>query len=377
MTLALTLLPSVYCFVAASYNNPNALLHSRMRRIWNAFQDPGGTIRNKFFLPLAKTPLPERLQKNLEKDQECYRSFWDHNEPLNPLLSSHAAIRETFTQRQESIEITVNGKLLEVGYTVIESRSLLDHTQNLVVLLGNLSTLDNTIMYQYPFLEFYAKKVKEDPYIASFRMICISQYATKLDGNRYMAETIDESGQILTEILKVITKEKGPIAQVVANSIGSIILAASLKFAKKEGALPLNLCFDRGLASVKHRSKLYGIFGRCLLPLLRVYGWYISSGRLINEHLSTRLNQSVDIVEVVADHIFPGRCSLVKSRHLEKQIPGMKKFSFDFPNQVHTNVGHHFLHTGTLSGHYLVPRNDQLLANDETIADMIMKRMFV
>jgi hypothetical protein len=332
-------------------------------------------LRSRFFLPVTEN-LSANLQKQLKKEITYYQDFWDPTKPLDPSLDSHAEIREQFIQKQESAEITINNKKLEVGYTVIESKGASKEPKNLVILLGNLSTLDNTIMYQYPFLDLYVKKAKEDPFITPFRLICISQYATKQTGKMYMAETLDESGQILTETLKALIQEKGPIKSIVAHSIGSIILASGLGHAKQEKALPLDLYFDRGLSSVTHRSKLYGLVGKCALPLAKAFGWYINPGKQIREHLSNRPNQTVYISEVQEDHLFPGKCSLVQSRHLEKEIPGIKKLSFDFPVQKHINMGHHGLHTGHLSGYHLVPRDENVLPNHKTMADLIMERLF-
>ena len=376
MTLPLTLLPSLYCFAAATYNTPSSPLHCKVQDIWNTFQSMiRKELRTRFFLPVTEN-LSAKLQKQLTKEIAYYQDFWDPTKPLDPLLTSQAEIRKQFTQRQESAAITVNNKTLEVGYTVIESKWDSKDTKNLVILLGNLSTLNNTIMYQYPFLDLYVKKVEEDPFTSPFRLICISQYATKQNGKMYMAETLDESGQILTETLKAIIQKKGPIESLVAHSIGSIILTAGLRHAKQANVLPLTICIDRTLSSVTHRSKLYGLVGKCALVFAKAFGWFINLGKQIKEHFSDRPNQTVYISEVLEDHLFPGECSLVQSRHLEKEIPGIKKFSFDFPAQKHNNMGHHGLHTGYLSGYHLVPRNEDVLPNDKTMTHLIMEKLF-
>ncbi len=351
---------------------------SRINAVWDSFVEGiGRIIRDAFFLPLANK-LSAKNEELLQKEITFYKDFWNPEEPIDPQLPFHQEIRAGFTRKMEGSFITVNGKQLQVEYSVIESHSDCSReAQTIVFALGSLSTLDNNIISAYPFLASYIEKANQDPSIPPLRVICISQYDTKIEGATYRAKTLDESGQILAEVLKDISENTGPISQVIAHSLGSIILAAALKHATALDVLPLNLYFDRGPSSIEKVSEGLGLTGWVALQLAKFSGWDIDVGLEIKNHLSNRPGQNVLISEVINDHHFSGPSSLLKSPHLASLDPeqGIHKLSFDFPDQLYHNISHHNLNNRFLDGYHLVPRNFQILKNSETMAAKIMEQL--
>ncbi len=379
MAISLSLIP--ICFYASAVcNTPKSPIHSKTKQIWDTFKDNlGEVIRNTFFLPLAGR-ISKKSQLLLDGEKAFFQKFWDVSKPTNPQIPLHEEIRNSFNLKTETFDITVHGKSLQVDVCVIESKGKSSETpQNLAFILGNLSTLDNDIMTPYPFLASYAEKAKENPSIAPFRGILISHYATKENGSKYAAKTMDEAGLILTETLKQIYTQKGPVAQVIAHSLGTIILSSALKhLASENGAFPKNIYFDRGASSVENLSTLFGLLGRISLPISRLTGWDVNIGHEIAKHLSNRPNQTIYMSEALKDHRFPGPCSLLNSPHIAGlgTKNGFFKFSFDFSAQLFATAGHHNLHNGQLDGHHLISTNSEKLKNEETMAEKIMDLIF-
>ncbi len=350
---------------------------NKIQKVWNSFKESiGGAIRNTFFLPLANK-LSIENQNKLRKEVLFYQDFWNPEKPLNPELPYQEAIRKNFVQKKESRSIEANGKQLQIEYSIIESKNSLSlPAQNLVFILGNTSTLDNNIVTPYPFLASYLKKTEGLFFPAPLRIICISQYAILENGEFYRAKTLDESGLILTETLKSISLEKGPIAQIVAHSLGTIILASALKYLSNEkDLLPSHLYFDRGPSSIELASykKLGNWAGWVTHKLAQFSGWDLNLGFEIQKHLKNRKNQTVILSEVPHDAHFGG-VSLPSSPYLQdlKEDKGFYKIAFDFADQLQHLVSHHSKHNGFLNGYHLLPRNPEFLKNNESMSDKLM-----
>lgn len=344
-------------------------------KIWKTFKEAiGGTIRDSFFLPLnGKLSLENRLK--VQGTIDFFEDFWNLLSPLNPQLPYQKEIRETFVCKKEAQTIEVAGKSLKVEYNVIESPSSSSASQNLVCILGNSSLLNNNISYIYPFLASYLEKNKHSIFPIPLRMICISQYATFENNHLYKPKTLEEAGMILTEVLKKIAKTKGPIDQVVAHSLGTIVLASSLKYAAHEkGLIPSNILFDRGPSSIEETSyrKLGNLGGWVALKLAKLSGWDLDLGLEIQKHLGSRVESNILISEVIHDFHFEN-IGISSSPQL-KNVP-FKKFIFDFADSFHIWRSHHSLSPSLLDGHHLVPRNPSLLENNESLASKVIDLM--
>ncbi len=351
-------------------------IYSKSQEILDVFKETiGSIVRDGFFLPLAGK-LSIEDQNRLKKEVLFYKDFWNTETSNNPHLPYLKEIQKHFSCKTETTPIELNGKHLQVEYSLIESpKSTSKNTQNLVFILGNLSTINNNIVAIYPFLASYLEKSKTDPSIAPLCVISINQYSCSQNGLMYKPKTLDESGEILTKTLKQIALIKGPITQITGHSLGSIILASSLKTATKEkDLLPLNIYFDRGPSSISDMSKKLGLTGWVLLQIAKFSGWDIDVGLEIQKHLLNRTSQNIFISEVLNDYFFSENSSLCKSPYLQNLKPdqGIQRLSFDFAAQLYDEKAHHNIHNGNLDGHHLTPRQPSLLKNDESMSDKIM-----
>ncbi len=352
-------------------------IHSKSQEILDIFKESvAPIIRDGFYLPLSGK-LSTEDQNRLQKEVLFYHDFWNNETANNPHLPYQKEIQKHFSCKTETLPIELNGKHLQVEYSIIESpKSSSQAAQNLVFILGNLSTINNNIVAIYPFLASYLEQAKNDPSIAPLSVICINQYSTSQNGLMYKSKTLDESGEILTKTLKQISLTKGPITQIIGHSLGSIVLASALKTASKEkDLLPPNIYFDRGPSSISETSKKLGLTGWALLQIAKFSGWDIDVGREIHEHLLNRPNQNILISEVSNDYFFSEKSSLCKSPYLQNLQPeqGIQCLSFDFAAQLYDEKGHHNIHNGNLDGHHLTPREPSILKNNESMSDKIMR----
>lgn len=347
---------------------------SSIKSIWNQRKETiGASIRDSFFLPLFNK-LSSEQQEKMNQEVSFVQDFWDCSQPLNPHLPAHEKIRKHYFSKAEAFSIEVEGRQLEVQCTVIEPRFPSSEPLNVLFCFGNLSTCSNNIMGAYPFLASSVASSEKDPSTPPLRLIFFSQYNIYENGNVHKLRNLDEGGKILTALLKKIPEKVGPIAQIIAHSLGTIILSSALKYAAHEdGVLPLHLYFDRGPSSLENASKRLGSKGKVALELAKISGWDIDLGQEIQKHLSDRPEQTVYISHVMKDRYFKN-IGLSQSPWLanlsEKQ--GFHKLCFNFTEQEYSNEAHHSFHNGFLDGHHLTPRRFDQLKNDENMADRIV-----
>jgi hypothetical protein len=347
-------------------------LVDKIQSTWQSFKQTVGSPVQKALFPFSHK-LIHAHEKILETERQFFYDFWDPTKPLHPHLPSHEAIRNAFTYRKETSPIEVNGQALSLEYTVIEPlQREAKETQNFVYLGGIFAKNDTNIMSLYPFLASYLEEKKRNPSLSPIRFILMSQYDVKTQEKEvFRFKDIDEAGLATMTSLEAVQKKLGPIYQLVAYSLGSIVLAAGLKY--DHGALPSRIYFDRGPSSLQKIGTTLGLTGFFLHQIAKFSGWDIDVGFEIQKHLGSRKEQKILVSSVKQDHRFSGEVSLSQSPYLLPLFgkDGFEAFCFDFTRQLYANESHHSLHNGLLDGYHLA-QPASCLSNKKSMADLVI-----
>ncbi|MCX6990559.1 MAG: hypothetical protein NTX49_05805 [Chlamydiae bacterium] len=352
----------------------------RTKTLWERFKlFVGGLLRDTFFWVLHSR-LSEQQNIQLEQENAFFRDFWNRSAPFSPRWPQRNEIISTFTHKKISLDLH-SPKRLEVDCCTIETQAE-EPTRpyyNFALAMGNLSTIRNNITGIYPFISAYLAKRRADPSLPPARFILISQYDLRQGVTPYKPETIDEAGQILSSTLSSLQDKYGPINQLAAHSLGTIVTGAALKYIDRT-RLPRHMYFDRGPSSIQEicRSKLGGSI---LYPLASVLGWDIDLGKEVAEfHRSCEIPPSIVISNVKKDHHFVDTAALSRSSHIERLAAESKLevMEFDFPGQDLHETAQHNIGNDQLYGHYLLPRAVEErrlpLGRAESMAQAIVER---
>ena len=336
--------------------------------------------------PLTIKYIPQNYQNLLLEERKFFHDFWNPNLPLNPKLPHQKEIQDHFSWKVERLSFAVEGTPFEVEYSLIEPKDLGGILpKNFIYAPGNVVTHDNFILGLYPFLASYLEKRKREPGLIPSRFFILSQYDTyREDGKKFCPKNIHEPGLVFAQILKALTQQKGPIDLITAHSLGTIVLASSLKYlaslssSKKESILPKNIYMDRGVSSTEKAGSLLGPLNPFLAFLSRMSDWNLDIGNEIYQHLSSRKDQALLLSEVKKDFYFSKDRSLVQSPYIQALTKERKAFtfSFDFPAQQYHPIAHHMLNNSYLEHYQLVQKEDSLLQEGESMADLAIRILY-
>ena len=367
----------------------------KIQSIWNQCKYRlGGVFRDAFYLPLFRT-LSLKDKEQIQKEELYFANFWDPSKPVYPELSLHKEIKETFTKKIELVTISIEGKKLGVNCLIIESNedsTLNEKTRyNFIHALGNFSKINNNIMSTYPFMSSYLKQKKENPNIPPARFIIISQYDTiELDGPQqnltYKARTLNESGLILAESIKELAKRYGQANQLVAHSIGCVVLTSGLKyFDASSDYIPKHIHLDRGPSSIlKMSHRAFG--GWIYFPLAFLTGWALDFGEEVASFCrkTSSLRQgnyapSILVSAVQHDHIFPEDTNLYQSPQIQTLRKNQEITVLPFTPPLQWIGNSRALHCASnavfSSLHLPSEYEDQSFINpDETLSDAVIRR---
>lgn len=310
----------------------------------------GSVFRDVFFFPLKCSWLINRpaLRDQLNIEDRYYRDFWDQSKPLDPNLRLHEMIREKFdvSDRPFSIQLK-NGSIVEITCRVMETKEKGDNFYNFVLVPGNFSTISNNIGSIYPYLAAYLNAKKSS---LPARFIVISEHNLN-----YKPDCLDEAGHIMLETLKAVHQTYGTVNQLVAHSLGTILLANALKQVDDSSFLPKNICLDRGPTSVWEISKKY-LFGSLLYLFIKIGGWASDIEQDIvdfYEKLKGKACPALLITGVLQDHHFSGGANLCLGEKIKK-IEHAAVLVFDPPRQLIHEHAHHNLRSDYLNPRYLI-----------------------
>ncbi len=346
----------------------------KTQSLWTEFlQWVGHFIRDAFYMPVPANPTANPV---LKREEAFAAGFWDPSIPLDPNYPLQEKIRKEFAVYDQPIKMqTADGKLLEVPCRVIESKKRDGQFHNYVHVLGNLSTISNNIASPYPYLAAYLDQKKSDPAVPPARFILISQYGMRSDGVPFRPRTLDEAGLILKKALETLSENHGPIDQLVAMSLGSIIFASSLKHFEDTAAIPKAIHFDRAPSSIKAASQNY-TGGSLLYLLSKATGWTVDIGQELADFCQRNPDVPCIVSGVKDDFYFPGRAGL----HEDEKIKGLdqvKILIFAPPHQLFHLRAHHGLRSDFLTFNYLVGHSDpELLKEREHLASASLRHSF-
>ena len=348
----------------------------KTQSLWTQFlQWIGHLIRDAFYMPIPWSP-KLAIQTALQREEEFTAAFWDPTKPLDLNYPLQEKIRKEFAVYDQPIKMqTADGKPLEVPCRVIESKRKEAEFHNFVHVLGNLSTISNNIASTYPYLAAYLDRKKNDPSLPPGRFLLFSQYGMHSDGVPFRPRSLDEAGLILKKALETLSENYGPIDQLVAMSLGSIIFASSLKHFEDTAAFPRAIHFDRAPSSIKAASQNYS--GGSLLYLLsKATGWCVDIGQELADFCQRNKDVPCIVSGVKDDFYFPGRAGL----HEDQKIKGLNQVKiliFDPPRQLFHVRAHHGLRSDFLNFNYLVGHSDrQLLKEREHLANASLRHSF-
>lgn len=314
----------------------------------------GRCLRDAFFLPLSKRMAPE-VEELFKRESDFATRFWTDPSFLDTNFPNHAAIKEAFRVYDQPIELqTETDQNIQVTCRVIESKNCTGKCYNFVHVMGNLATISNNIAGAYSCLSAYLAYKEREPSLPPFRCILISQYNEQKDGSLHKPATLDEAGRILQKTLEALSHSFGEIDHILAQSLGSIILASSLK-TMSLNRLPASLTFDRSPSSIEASSKNY-FLGGVLHRLAKWAGWSVDCGREIKALYDRGAKTECAVIGVKHDFFFPGSAGLheheeIKTLQREKKV---NVLVFDPPCQLFHQRAHHGLAAHYLSGSYLV-----------------------
>lgn len=350
---------------------------TKTRTLWQKIKEViGNWIRDFIFLPLARK-LSREHTAILEREELFVKQFWDVNQPADLNYPHHDKIREAFTYRDQPIRMMMDGKEIEATCRIIETKEKGTQTYNFVHVLGNLSTISNNLTATYPFLASYLDEKEANPELPPARFMVISQYNTKSDTGMYKPTTLEDSGLVLKKTLETIVEEYGTIQCLAGQSLGSVVVASSLKHLKNE-TIPKVLNLDRAPSSIEAVSKSHPI-GFLLYQLANYSGWTIDIGKELDDFYGRGETSSCVISSLKNDSYFQGPASL--SRHpsvkVLQQSGQAVVLEFDPFLQLFDARGHHIIRSDFLNGNYLLESsNRDFLRQKEHFAGALLRHSF-
>lgn len=332
----------------------------------------GNVVRDLFFFPLKCSFIANlNFVKQLMKiEEDYYRSYWDPSKPLDPNLKDHGKVRALFDppRDQEFSVQTKSGKEVKMTCRIYETKAKEGQYYNFVQVPGIFATISNNIGPTHSYFSSYINSCKNQSDLPPARFIVVSE-----NNLNYKPESMEEAGYILKETLAALNKEFGEIDQVVAHSLGTILLASALKQTETDSTLPKHICFDRGPISVWEASKrkFFGI--GCLLYLFVKMGrWDEDLEESIDLFCKRRNHKSSILITGAAqDHHFPGNANLVSSEKL-KRNENVQRLLFDVPRQIFHQDAQHNLRPDLLNSNYLLCDTDYMQPS-ECLSDAIIR----
>lgn len=359
---------------------------------WGQFKDEtsratGRLLRDTFFFPIPLALTGKNLLQQ-QSEQAFFNDFFDSSKSLDPNFPDQAKIRESFRFFDQKISAVLpDGRNVLFTLRIIETKdSSSEETYHAAMVLGNASTHDNNASGPYPFLASFLDQNLDSKTPKTGRFFLISQYSMELVQEDqifpYKAETFDEAGYVLVQLLAAIKETYGKIDQLVAHSIGCAVFAAALKdLTRNKELVPHHLHLDRGPSSIENTSRNY-LGGALLLALAESSGWSVDVANEVstfcNSYSDREIAPSIVISGVVDDYFFPGIANLALNEQIAQLQTANKisVFYFKIPWQVFHERAHHSLRGDLLHKEYLTAPSSNGLEDGQRLVDFVVRRSY-